>query len=209
MATRTGGVEGRPHLSGKILSSLTTSKAREAFMSTVCPRCGGTDVHPITPTFFECTSPVRSHVAPPEVTGGIPVEQFELCRHQFQVGAARADLATLCSCGRQSIGACHGCGRPLCGLHGTRQGAFLCAECLKARAAEHQRARQQAAADSESRAANQRAELKTDFRGVPRQRNSTSFSPPTKSLRAPKTSGLPGRRRSAGLRSQPATSSSR
>jgi hypothetical protein len=99
----------------------------------------------ITPTFFECENEeVLEGVIPPYAQGNpgaIPV--YRRCGHRFQVDAPAASEA--CWYGRHSIGNCKDCSLPLCGLHGSRDDVFLCANCAAARA--------RAAAESSKRAA--------------------------------------------------------
>jgi len=59
------------------------------------------------------------------------------CTHRFQV--ATGTRTALCFCGRESIGACRGCGQRLCGLHGSGNSEFLCAECTRQRQAQRHR----------------------------------------------------------------------
>lgn len=98
-------------------------------MAISCPQCGGTDLRQITPGFFECVSQVQVGAIPPGVHGNreyMPVPGP--CGHRFQVSSP--GQTELCSCGRDLIGACKDCGRRLCGLHGTREGEFLCRDCI-------------------------------------------------------------------------------
>lgn len=102
-------------------------------MINTCPKCGGSNLRPITPGYFECLSPVTVGVI--QHPGGMgPMPAVAECGHHFQTGATSASGP--CGCGRDSIGSCTDCGRRLCGLHGTTKGPFLCAECFNAR---HQR----------------------------------------------------------------------
>lgn len=99
-------------------------------MSISCPQCGGSELRQITPGFFECVSQVQVGAIPPGVHGNrehLPVPGP--CGHRFQVGGSGGP-AEPCHCGRDSIGACRDCSRRLCGLHGTNEGEFLCAECI-------------------------------------------------------------------------------
>jgi hypothetical protein len=67
-------------------------------------------------------------VIPPGAQGNPgPIPIYRACGHQFQL--AQASPVDPCSCGRHSIGNCHDCNRPLCGLHGPGSGLFLCADC--------------------------------------------------------------------------------
>lgn len=98
-----------------------------------CPACGGTTLRPITPGFYLCESPIDASIPP---GGGNPdwIHGVRPCGHRFQL--AVNDMSPQCSCGRQSIGRCQDCSKPLCGLHGTSGGDFLCSQCLKERRAE-------------------------------------------------------------------------
>jgi hypothetical protein len=99
-------------------------------MNGPCPKCGGFDIRQITPGFFECKSMVVAGIIHrPDGAGPMPAERP--CGHRFQVGSTSA--AELCWCGRQSIGRCADCARPLCGKHGTTDGLFLCGDCLDQR----------------------------------------------------------------------------
>ena len=97
----------------------------------------------ITPGLFECETEVQTGWldAPPEATGTGMFERHALygpCGHRFQViGATAAPPCEVPGCGRDSIGSCQGqCGRRLCGLCGAPRGPLICADCLKAQAAE-------------------------------------------------------------------------
>jgi hypothetical protein len=109
-------------------------------MDSRCPRCGGLDIRQITPGFFECTSQVVGIMHQP---GGDSRPVGYPCGHRFQVGVAMP--TELCGCGRQSIGRCVDCGKPLCGLCGTAGGPFLCATCVRARADRRRREETEAA----------------------------------------------------------------
>jgi hypothetical protein len=82
-------------------------------------------------------SQVQVGEIPPNVAGG-PIPIFDVCGHRFQVGTGIA-VAPCALCGRYSVGKCQDCGRPLCGLHGTRRGHFLCEDCVHSRTQEQQR----------------------------------------------------------------------
>lgn len=86
----------------------------------------------------------------PDGMGPMPAEHP--CGHRFQVHVAGP--AELCRCGRQSIGRCADCGRPLCGQDGTRSGLFLCPECISQRD-QRRRAEEKAAAEQQQAAAAQ------------------------------------------------------
>lgn len=82
--------------------------------------------------------------APPEVTGTGMFERHVVygpCGNRFQVaGGAAAPPCDIPRCGRDSIGTCQGrCGRRLCGFCGAPRGPLVCADCLKAEAAEKRR----------------------------------------------------------------------
>ncbi len=114
-----------------------------------CPKCGGSSLSQVTPGFFECTSLVVVAVIDrPDGMGPMPAERP--CGHRFQVGVAGS--ADLCRCGRQSIGRCADCARPLCGLEGTTRGLFLCPECISQRD-QRRRAEEMAAAEQQQAAA--------------------------------------------------------
>ena len=99
-------------------------------MERACPQCGDRTLREITPGFFECESPIDASI-PPGINGPAWQHGSRPCGHRFQ---AETPIATeLCACGRQSIGRCLDCSQPLCGLHGTDRGAFLCAACHRAR----------------------------------------------------------------------------
>lgn len=104
-------------------------------MAITCPKCGGSEVHPITPGFYECVTPVQVgwNDAPPAVTkaGFQRTPVFGECGHSFSVAAGSTPPCQIPRCGRDSIGTCQGrCGRRLCGLHGSRTGSLLCADCI-------------------------------------------------------------------------------
>jgi hypothetical protein len=118
-------------------------------MNSPCPKCGGSSLTQITPGFFECTSLVV--VAVIDRPGGMgPMPAEHPCGHRFQVGVASS--AELCRCGRQSIGRCADCARPLCGIDGTTRGLFLCPECINQRD-QRRRAEERAAAEQQQAAA--------------------------------------------------------
>lgn len=95
-----------------------------------CPHCGGRQLLQITPSEFECVTPHPDRLAPGP-GGFMPMRP---CTHRFQV--ATGTQTPLCFCGRESIGTCQGCEQRLCGLHGSGDSAFLCAECTRQREAE-------------------------------------------------------------------------
>ncbi len=116
-----------------------------------CPKCGGSSLSQITPGFLECTSLVVVGVIHrPDGMGPMPAEAP--CGHRFQVNVAGS--AELCRCGRQSIGRCADCGKPLCGIEGTGRGLFLCPECVNQRD-QRRRAEERAAAEQQQAAAAQ------------------------------------------------------
>lgn len=112
-------------------------------MRQACPRCGGSEVRQITPGYFECQSFVLDGVIPPTPGNPAPTPAHRVCGYRFQVSSNPTEL---CACGRQSIGNCQDCARPLCGLHGTQAGLFLCAACVAAR--REREVRDQAAASA-------------------------------------------------------------
>jgi hypothetical protein len=110
-----------------------------------CPKCGSTGVRQITPGLFECINRLVVGAIPPRSPGNVglvPIPVERECGTRFQV-ASEIPVA-LCACGRQSIGNCTACGRPLCGLHGSAAGAFVCTECGASRNAGEERARVEA-----------------------------------------------------------------
>jgi hypothetical protein len=112
-----------------------------------CPKCGGSNLRQITPGFFECISlVVVGIIHRPDGAGPMPAQHA--CRHRFQVGVNT--VVELCQCGRQSIGRCADCTRPLCGIHGTASGIFLCRNCVDRR---DQQCRDQERTDIELREA--------------------------------------------------------
>ena len=116
-------------------------------MNDRCPQCGGSSLFQVTPGFFECRSPVVVAVIQrPDGMGPMPAEYP--CGYRFQVHAAGP--AELCRCGRQSIGRCADCGRPLCGNDGTLTGLFLRPKCISQR---DQRRRAEEAAEQQQAAA--------------------------------------------------------
>ena len=113
-----------------------------------CPKCGGSRLSQITPGFFECMSLVVVGVIDrPGGMGPMPAERP--CGHRFQVRVTGS--AELCRCGRQSIGRCADCARPLCGIEGTAGGLFLCPECVSQRD-QRRRAEERAAAEQQQAA---------------------------------------------------------
>jgi hypothetical protein len=113
-----------------------------------CPKCGGSSLSQITPGFFECFSLIVVGVIHrPDGMGPMPAERP--CGHRFQVSVPGS--AELCQCGRQSIGRCADCTRPLCGIEGTTLGLFLCPECVSQRA-QRRRAEEKAAAEQQQAA---------------------------------------------------------
>jgi hypothetical protein len=135
-------IRSRTHLrsvseaSGWNNGAATVRASIDRSMSPTCPTCGGHQVRQITPGLFECISEVQVGEIPPHAGGPIPV--YEPCGRRFQVGTAVA-TEPCALCGRYSVGKCHDCGCPLCGLHGTERGAFLCESCLLGRARERER----------------------------------------------------------------------
>ena len=120
-------------------------------MNVRCPKCGGSSLSQITPGFFECTSlVVVAVIHRPDGMGPMPAEHP--CGHRFQVDVTGS--AELCRCGRQSIGMCADCARPLCGIEGTSRGIFLCPECVSRRD-QRRRAEERAAAEQQQAAAAQ------------------------------------------------------
>jgi hypothetical protein len=108
-------------------------------MTLVCPDCGGSQVRQIEPGQFECDSLVVVGAVPPEVTGySHPVPDERVCGSRFRVGTS-ATSQTCGYCTRLSLGTCADCRRPLCHLHGTSAGPFVCHPCLEARAAAQRR----------------------------------------------------------------------
>ncbi len=100
-------------------------------MNPACPNCGGTRVRQITPGFFECESAIDASIPPGMAGNPTWLHGSRPCGHRFQV--ATAVTTEHCACGRQSIGRCQDCSQPLCGLHGTTGGAFLCGRCFRRR----------------------------------------------------------------------------
>lgn len=113
-----------------------------------CPQCGGSSLLQITPGLFECRSMVVVAVIQRPGIGPMPAEHP--CGHRFQINVAGS--VELCRCGRQSIGRCADCGRPLCGNDGTVSGLFLCPECVGQRD-QRRRAEERAAAEQQRAAA--------------------------------------------------------
>jgi uncharacterized Zn finger protein (UPF0148 family) len=93
----------------------------------------------------------------PDGMGPMPAEYP--CGYRFQVHVAGP--AELCRCGRQSIGRCAGCGRPLCGNDGTLSGLFLCPECISQRDQRRHAEEQAAAEQQQAAAARQLAEARS------------------------------------------------
>jgi hypothetical protein len=96
----------------------------------MCPYCGGKRVRQITPGEFECVTPHPGGLVPP---GAGDIHPMRPCAQRFQI--ATSTRTPLCTCGRESIGQCKDCGAPLCGLHGTESGEFLCGTCQEDRQA--------------------------------------------------------------------------
>jgi hypothetical protein len=69
------------------------------------------------------------------------------CGHLFQIPTATRTAP--CSCGRESIGQCIDCERPLCGLHGTGEAEFLCESCREGRVAQKRMRAEEVARDHE------------------------------------------------------------
>ncbi len=134
-------------------------------MNVTCPKCGGAKLSQITPGFFECTSfVVVAVIQQPNGMGPMPAQGP--CGYRFQINVAGS--AELCRCGRQSIGRCADCARPLCGIEGTSNRLFLCPECVsqrravaRAAAEQQQTAAARAIAEDESRRAEATAALKS------------------------------------------------
>jgi hypothetical protein len=109
-------------------------------MAVRCPECGSDEVHPITPGYFECRAQIVVGGIPPSVTG-LPhhLPGFRPCGTYFQVGTS-APAQSCALCGFDSVGTCEGgCGRRLCGKHGTKSPPFLCRACLERKVGEQQR----------------------------------------------------------------------
>jgi hypothetical protein len=104
-----------------------------------CPECGGSQVRQVGPGRFQCDSLVLVDVVPPEVTGYGPVPQHRVCGHRFKMGTLDTSSEACGFCTRLSMGTCGDCGRPLCHVHGTSRGAFLCQPCVRTRLAAEKR----------------------------------------------------------------------
>ncbi len=118
-------------------------------MNVHCPKCGGSSLWQITPGYFECTNlVVVGIIHRPDGMGPMPAEHR--CGHRFQVGVTAS--TELCQCGRQSIGKCADCARPLCGMDGTTSGPFLCTNCVNQRY-ERRRNEERATAEQQQAAA--------------------------------------------------------
>ena len=103
-------------------------------MTMQCPDCGGTDLEALRPGLFRCMSPVMVGIVPPEMSGMPgPMGHFEPCGYRFAVATPGESSATCGYCTRLAIGSCEDCRRPLCHLHGTARGPFICGSCLEAR----------------------------------------------------------------------------
>lgn len=96
----------------------------------ICPHCGGRQIRQITPSEFECVTPLPTGLAPPEAQLCPPMRP---CGHRFQIPAAARTAP--CSCGLESIGRCADCRRPLCGLGGAES---LCEDCRMDRVVQKQ-----------------------------------------------------------------------
>jgi len=100
---------------------------------TRCPRCGGQELKAITPSEFECVARIVTGHLPPGARGPRPLPITEPCGWRFQISTEGRLSGLACSCGRDSIGACVDRHTRLCGLHGSRDGTFLCARCSELR----------------------------------------------------------------------------
>jgi hypothetical protein len=128
-----------------------------------CPQCGGTDRRAISRGFWECTSLVYGSVP----TGLHPSGRFgpvfqtvaNPCGRRYQDGASGGTGMLCQTCTIFAIGICADCGIPQCGENCGRhyRGAFLCAQCRKARAMAEQAAGQAAAQKAAAEIAQQRA----------------------------------------------------
>lgn len=112
---------------------------------TICPHCGGRQVRQITPSEFECVTPLPAGLVPPEAS---PVPPMRPCGHCFQVPTVVKTAP--CSCGLESIGRCADCGRVLCGLHGGGGAESLCENCRTDRVVQKQVREKEMARDHES-----------------------------------------------------------
>lgn len=126
------------------MSPLVWIEFRLVPQEAICPHCGGRQIRQITPSQFECVTPLPTGLAPPEAS---PTPPMRPCGHLFHIPTAARTAP--CSCGRESIGKCIGCERPLCGLHGTGEAEFLCESCRESRVTQKRMRAEEAARDHE------------------------------------------------------------
>ncbi|HEX5608880.1 MAG TPA: hypothetical protein VFX45_02170 [Solirubrobacterales bacterium] len=115
----------------------------------------------VTPHYYECLELVVVGGVPPNVTGlPHPIPDQRLCGTRFQIGGSGPALS--CAfCGLDSIGTCEGgCGRRLCGNHGTTNAPFLCRECIAGIEAERKQAEDERVAQGKRELAEIAAQLR-------------------------------------------------
>ena len=145
---------GRPSAAKESIGQTRLTSTPMTSTPSSCPQCGGRDLSPITPNYWECRSEVIWDRPLPVGPGGsvVPVLRSSVCGHRFHTGVAAAGDPAKCKCGAFAIGACADCGCDVCGDDSTRfDGRLLCTSCRATAYASSPRGIEQTAAEDNER----------------------------------------------------------